>query len=138
MIVIRVEMWPGGDKSKRRLMALGVITNLGTASSRARGDYSVILSRVSRTATNSDQTRKMIWKRGRVLGFKRDAFSVWYLLGTALYTLLGKAENLERTHGRDARLRTELSSSEVSNQATEHELRAGSDATGQATMPYLR
>lgn len=90
MLVIKVEMWPQGDKTKARLMEQAFIFNDGALESSELGDYSVQLLKSPRFMKGkglpegpAQVTGTNLFKKGRVLGFNR-AFSVWNLVALAL------------------------------------------------------
>ena len=80
MIVIRVEMWPQGDKTRAVEFGRAYITNQATttqASGGALGDYAVVLQSLQ------------AWKRGVVTGFNRRTRGAWDLLLLALQNTIG-------------------------------------------------
>lgn len=79
MIYIRIEMWPGGDQKRSRLLAEGTIANTGTGTEEI-GVYKYDLSRVVQDGTES----RLRWKRGVVSGFPRLRQNVWQLLQRCL------------------------------------------------------
>ncbi len=70
MIVVTIEMVPGGDNSKAHVLHVGAITNDATAT-RTRGNYDFTLSKRGGPAT---------YKKGRVEGFARLKEGAWKLL----------------------------------------------------------
>lgn len=80
MVVVRVELWPGGDRSKARLLGEARIANDGGQRTDSRGDYTVELSKFNGTG---------VWKRGRVTGFPRLRLGGWDLLFRALRATVG-------------------------------------------------
>lgn len=90
MLIIKVEMWPKGDKLKARLMEQAFIYNDGAGTDAEFGDYTVQLLKSPRFMKGaglperpSQVTPSALFKVGRVLGFNR-AFSVWELVALAL------------------------------------------------------
>ena len=85
MIVIKIEMWPKGDETAKRDLGSAVITNdlTGTA---LRGNYHVRLLR-----KGADHSKRLgtVWKRGRVIGFKRKR-GPFDLLLQALQNTIGE------------------------------------------------
>lgn len=77
MIVVKMELWPGGDESRMRPLGTVHIINDGTGSV-ARGNYTV-----EAFHAGSYIKRKGVWKRGRVRGFLRN-LSPYRLLCRAL------------------------------------------------------
>ena len=76
MIVVKVELWPGGDRKRAREIGRMTITNDGTSHSPRRGDYGVKLMRKG--------TTNRIQRQGDVKGHARQSYSVWVLVKKAL------------------------------------------------------
>lgn len=85
MIVVRIELWPKGDESRKREIGVGHITNVGGTA--ARGDYKVKLLKSPEYAK-----RDGIWRSGEVHRFPRGGkvFGPWDLLLLALSAALGQ------------------------------------------------
>lgn len=83
MIVIRIEMWPLGDESRKRELGVGHIINDGNGSVE-RGDYRVELLKSPEYAKSPG-----IWKKGRVQNFPRLRLGPWDLLFRALAATVG-------------------------------------------------
>jgi hypothetical protein len=79
MLVVTVELWPGGDESRKRHLGTAKIVNDGTGTTRV-GNYTATLSKWGRP--------NQVWKRGSFRGFRRQAYGAWDLLGGALVGLL--------------------------------------------------
>jgi hypothetical protein len=79
VIVIRMELWPRGDESKKRLLGVAQIANVGGTAD--LGDYDATIFKSPEYAT-----RPGVWKRGQVSGFHRRSRWVgpWELLWLAL------------------------------------------------------
>lgn len=86
MIVVNVELWPGGDASRKRLLSRAVIGNDGTGSV-GTGNYNVWLGRVG---VMELPHRRKPWKQGRVEGFPRARLNSWHLIYRALRACLDK------------------------------------------------
>ena len=69
MIVVTVEMWPGGRKRDKRMLGRALIANDGTGSDNT-GNYSYKLY---------DKAGRK-YKSGKVVGFRRKAQIAWRLL----------------------------------------------------------
>lgn len=78
MIVITVEMWPGGKKQGRYLLGTAIVSNIG-GGTKARGDYQYGLA--LKTAR--------VWRDGEIKNFPRSKRNVWYLLKEILKCLDG-------------------------------------------------
>ena len=89
MIVVRVEIWPKGDKARAIEFARAYINNQVTTTQTTvgrLGDYKVELhGGVWRAKAGV----LPIWKRGFVLGFDRIHRGVWDLLLLALQNTIG-------------------------------------------------
>jgi hypothetical protein len=86
MIVVRVEMWPKGDKARAVEFARAYIINQATttqASGGALGDYRMELH----GGVYSKPLRA--WKCVKVVGFNRRARGAWDLLYLALRNAIG-------------------------------------------------
>lgn len=94
MIVIKVEMWPGGDESRAKEFARATITNqvkTTVASKGQLGDYAV---RLSGGIWGRPDCMKRTWKTGSVTGFDRIRRGIWDLLYLAMRNTVGY-----RNHG---------------------------------------
>lgn len=85
MIVITVELWPGGSPERKELLGTGIIANDGTGTA-TRGNYRAVFSK--RGDTVQDLLKKKIWRAGGVSGFPRKQLTAWDLLGLALTSTL--------------------------------------------------
>jgi hypothetical protein len=83
MIVVRVELWPGGDRSKAESLGEAVIINDGSGTA-TQGNYHFALSRRGQTA--KDQA----WRDGQVRGFPRKRLGGWDLVYRALHAAVGE------------------------------------------------
>lgn len=81
MIVVKIELWPGGDKEKARPLGVVTLFNDGTGD-RATGNYNVIASHAGKFFGK----KKEPYKKGRVVGFLRN-LSPYRLLFRALKAL---------------------------------------------------
>lgn len=89
MIVVKVEMWPGGDESRAQEFARATITNqvrTTVESGGKLGDYAV---KLSGGIWGRPECAKRIWKMGKVSGFDRVHRGVWDLLFLALRSTVG-------------------------------------------------
>lgn len=82
-VVVKIEVWPGGDEARGREIGRAVITNLGGKREDAIGNYSVQLMRSSERATPG------VWRSGSVRDFPRKKLSVYDLLFCALRATIG-------------------------------------------------
>ena len=89
MIVVRVELWPLGNKERSRHLGTAVIANDGTGT-RDRGNYHVLLGKFGeQDPERLLRVKSAAWRRGRVEGFPRIVQGPWDLLGRALAGTLG-------------------------------------------------
>ena len=80
MIVVRIEVWPHGDKTKALHRGTMVISNVG--GSATRGSYTFrVLKHIG---------KRGVWKSGRVLNFPRSRLGPWDLLFRALQKAVGE------------------------------------------------
>lgn len=77
MMVVTFELWPHGDKSRRRLLGSCVIANDGTGTVE-EGNYIASFQHAGRMAGKPGN-----WKAGRVFGFRRS-LSPYHLLAAAM------------------------------------------------------
>jgi hypothetical protein len=80
MMVVKVELWPGGIEAAKQDLGTAYITNDGTGTADI-GNYDVRLGRMR---------GRGVWRTGRVEGFKRKILGPWDLLCLALAALVGK------------------------------------------------
>lgn len=90
MIVIKVEMWPGGNESRAKEFARMKIANkvkTTVSSGGELGDYDVeLLGGVY----GRDDLLSKVWKRGAVAGVNRRTRGAWDLILLALQATVGK------------------------------------------------
>ena len=84
MIVVKIEMWPGGDPAKAREIGRGTIANDGRGTA-TLGSYDVRLLKSPEYARNPGT-----WKTGRVEGFPRQRLGPWDLLLRGLEACIGQ------------------------------------------------
>lgn len=91
MIVVKLELWPGGDESRAEDLGSAIITNESNLSDIS--SYSVRLLKGKRYSARSG-----VWRSGEVKGFPRTDTRVgpWELLFLALESALGKRVDLIR------------------------------------------
>jgi hypothetical protein len=87
MLVVRIELWPHGDVTRRKTLATGFIANTGTGTP-ARGNYRVVLK----------DALGRPWRRGTVEGFPRKRLLAWDLLFRALGNLVGERNSTLTFH----------------------------------------
>lgn len=90
MLVIRIELWPHGDRARARELGRVEIANTGTGSPTV-GNYVVQLFKSAAQGAR----RPGVWKRGRVEGFPRKRLGAYDLLFRALAAVLGSQRNPE-------------------------------------------
>lgn len=87
MIVVRLEMWPKGDESRKYELGRTYIYNAGgPGTSTRRGNYEV---RVCRKGSYEIDHGRLVSGEGftrtaRVLGYPRQAYNIWRLIIKAL------------------------------------------------------
>lgn len=91
MIVVRIEMWPGGDREKAYLLQEMAIANVGGDAE--KGDYAAVMSHSTTFKGNglenpNNPPEHAVWKRARVRGFPRK-LSPAELVRRAIYECLG-------------------------------------------------
>ena len=85
MIVVKIELWPKGDESRKQDLGVAQITNDQTGTEEL-GNYMFLLLKSPKYAR-----RPGIWRQGRVIGFPRlsRAAGPWDLLRGVLNEALG-------------------------------------------------
>ncbi len=85
MIVVRIELWPKGDESRKVDLGTCRITNDGSEKQNAEaGNYSVVLTKGRLYSKNLG-----IWRTGHVFDFPRKRLGPWDLLLRALQATVG-------------------------------------------------
>jgi hypothetical protein len=87
MVNVVIEVWPGGDEARKRIIGQVQIANdctgdVGT-DNQGRGNYNVTLVHSGKFAA-----RPGIWRRGRVVGHQRS-LSPYHLVAKAIIAALG-------------------------------------------------
>lgn len=99
MLVVKVEMWPGGDSTKARVMSVAAIDLLGQANAdrpeigvrKGERRYRVRLFKDTAFGgpdASGDLTNAPVWRGGRVRGHIAGRRGVWDLIGGAIKVLL--------------------------------------------------
>ncbi len=86
MLVVKVELWSGGDRSRKKLLGTGIIANDGTGNSRV-GNYDAAYGPGG--APKAGQCHG-----ARVVGFKRNGGKMrfWSLVMATLVAAFGEDE----------------------------------------------
>lgn len=86
MIVVKLELWPGGDESRKEDLGTALIANVSNLADLS--SYSVVLKKGARYSNNSGET----WRTGTVESFPRNdsRWGPWELLALALEVVVGK------------------------------------------------
>jgi len=79
MLVVKIELWPGGDERRARELGRLHITNDGGSSSDRRGNYVAHLMRRG--------TQKTVQRTAEVLDYPRLSYPVWKLVRKVLEAL---------------------------------------------------
>lgn len=83
MIVVKLEMWPGGDEARAYTLGRTYIWNEGTTDDPSKGNYGVAVMRkgceYSHPINASARTRS-----GEVKNYPRLSYNVWRLIIRAL------------------------------------------------------
>jgi hypothetical protein len=88
MIIVRVELWPGGDANRARLLGLGKIENVGNGSD-ARGNYAAALVGATSAGVTPAVAARPPFRSVRVEGFPRQQLCAWDLLFRVLREAIG-------------------------------------------------
>jgi hypothetical protein len=92
VIYIKIELWPGGDSTRARVLSEGIIHNVGGDS--ARGNYEYLFSKVGGFGATvreiaTAQVKKVL-RRGAVLNFPRQRLYAHDLVFRALRAAFGE------------------------------------------------
>jgi hypothetical protein len=98
MIVVKVEMWPGGDESRAQEFARATITNQVKTTVQSAGKFGDYAVRLSAGIQGRPECMKRTRKAGTVTGFDRVRRGIWDLLFLALRNTVG---NRNVYHGRE-------------------------------------
>ena len=83
MVVVRIELWPMGDKARARVLGEAALTCTGTSGDGRYGAYRVLLSKFGGFASG-------IWRAGECSGHDRVKRGPYDLLYRALGAVLGQ------------------------------------------------
>jgi hypothetical protein len=83
MLVVRIELWPGGCEARKRTLATGTITNLGTGSNTCGNYFADLRDAAGRS-----------WRHGTVTDFPRNRLLAWDLLFRVLKNLVSNRNGL--------------------------------------------
>jgi hypothetical protein len=88
VIAIRVELWPGGDQKRARLLALGTIENTGGTA--ARGAYKALLYGATAAGVTKALLNRAPFRAVGVENFPRKRLCAWDLLFRVLRAAVGE------------------------------------------------
>jgi len=88
MLVVKIEVWPGGIESRKREIGRTYIGNVGDSSDPSRGDYEVAVCRRNveecpwphGTDTDRKKKRPKPTRTGEVKNYPRLSYNVWRLI----------------------------------------------------------
>lgn len=82
MIVVRMELWPGGDQSRAQDLGVAVIANEGESAMDSHPAYSVRLLKAAKFSKRPGE----VWRAGKVPAYPRAGkrWGPWELLALAL------------------------------------------------------
>jgi hypothetical protein len=85
MIVVKLEMWPHGDETKKRELGRTYIFNDGTGSV-TRGNYEARVCRKNKFEVKTEDLRPGTGfaRKGQVTNYPRMSYNVWRLILRAL------------------------------------------------------
>lgn len=89
MIVIKVEMWPGGDESKAEEFSRAYIDNRVVTTLRTGGTHGDYHAKFMGGIWGRPDCARRIWKTSTVSGFNRTTRGVWDLIYLALKAAVG-------------------------------------------------
>jgi hypothetical protein len=89
MIVVKVEMWPGGDERRAEEFSRAYIANEVTTTVSTQGRQGTYTVRLMGGIWGRPDCLKRTWKMGKVEGFDRVKQGVWDLIYLALRDTVG-------------------------------------------------
>ena len=89
MIVIKIELWPGGDERCKQDLGSARITNTVDATVKSAGEIGDYRVELLKGARYSLRAAGSVWKTCVVSGFPRKGLGPWDLLYRALRDLVG-------------------------------------------------
>lgn len=78
MIVVKVELWPGGDCMNKETIARAEIWNTSNLADVSNYAYRCLVP------ASLDKTRTVVVETGTITGYLRKRLSVWYLVNKML------------------------------------------------------
>jgi hypothetical protein len=84
MIVVTLDMWPQGDKSRKYRLGRTYIYNRGEHTSEKLGNYNVIVAKKGREDEELYGASRNVCRRGEVTNYPRLSYNVWRLITRAL------------------------------------------------------
>lgn len=84
MIVVRIELWPGGSSIRKKHLGTAIIANDATGNAYL-GNYRVWFSK---RGDDKLDFRSRAWRKGEVIGFPRRRLGAWDLLYRALHAVV--------------------------------------------------
>ena len=87
MLVVKIEIWPFGQESKKRELGRMSIANDGTGGVQT-GNYNAKIFKSMEYSEKALSTS--VWKKGRVEDFPRLRLGPWDLLLRSLFVCIGK------------------------------------------------
>lgn len=105
MLVLRVEMWPGGDAAKKHTIGLAALALQGVTPEGVRS-YAVKLFKAPEFGGPATDEALLntpaVWRQGFVTGHVAGPRGTWDLIGGALKVMLGERLNFYKKGGLDA------------------------------------
>lgn len=92
MIVLRLEMWPGGREANKYELCTMTLANIGASTDGKKGDYSVYLYRRPRTGQTTDPMTDDPLRTTVVRGHRRLSQHVLQLIRKAIKGLYPKGK----------------------------------------------
>lgn len=90
MLVVKVEMWPGGDAAKARVISMATWTCLGVARDHGDRGYKVRLFKDADFGGPTVAPVGEVWREGTVRGHFPGRRGVWDLLAAGLREVVGR------------------------------------------------
>ncbi len=83
MLVVKVELWPGGNQNRAKQLGFATIANISNL--RDISDYQVTMTA---EPPLNDPSNRIVSYEGKVVDYNRKKFDVWHLIKEALNTIV--------------------------------------------------
>ncbi len=89
MIVVKVEMWPGGDELRAKEFARMIVSNQMKTTLESKGELGDYAVELRGGVYGRPDLYGKVWKKVKITGFNRKAKGLWDLLFVGLLAAVG-------------------------------------------------